>query len=54
MSNPNPNDEFSLEDLENSGSDILSRVSEEIKGSSDITAHSSHSSHASSTHTSSS
>lgn len=53
MSN-NPNDEFSLEDLENSGNEILERISNEVKGSSDIAGHSSHGSHSSSTHTSSS
>lgn len=50
----NPNQEFSLEDLENSGSEILQRISNEVKGSSDVAGHSSHGSHSSSTHTSSS
>ena len=53
MSN-NPSDEFSLENLENSGNEILERISNEVKGSSDIAGHSSHGSHSSSTHTSSS
>jgi len=46
--------EFTLEDLEETGSEILNRVADMMKSSSDTTAHSSHSSHSSGSHTSSS
>lgn len=44
---------FSLEELENSGSKILDRIADKLKQSSDSTAHYSHSSHGSGSHTSS-
>jgi hypothetical protein len=44
---------FSLEELEQSGSEILDRIADKLKRSSDTTAHYSHSSHGSGSHTSS-
>lgn len=44
---------FSLEELEQSGSQILDRIADKLKRSSDTTAHYSHSSHGSGSHTSS-
>lgn len=46
-------DSFSLEELEKSGSEILDRIADKLKRSSDTTAHYSHSSHGSGSHTSS-
>jgi hypothetical protein len=45
--------EFTLEELEETGSAILNRVAEKMKSTSDSTAHYSHSSHGSGSHTSS-
>jgi hypothetical protein len=45
--------EFSLEDLESTGSEILTRIADKMKSAPETTAHHSHSSHGSGTHTSS-
>lgn len=45
--------EFSLEDLEATGSEILTRIADKMKSTSETTAHYSHSSHGSGSHTSS-
>jgi|GEM_PF-2406987 len=52
-SSPAQSDTFSLEELEQSGSEILDRIADKLKQSSDTTAHYSHSSHGSGSHTSS-
>lgn len=46
-------EDLSLEDLENSGSEILDRIAEKLKQSATMTDHASHSSHGSGSHTSS-